>query len=116
MLNATKVIISTSVDSEGDTYLCYEPTTPPWEVEGLFHIKDKQNRSWFCHESNIKFNKPSLEELANKLKKDYAPITKESAQRRIHNPLIIQIALCRVNSIEKLTEILSSVQLNAKNG
>ncbi len=96
---------------EDKIYLCYEPTTPPWDEKNLFSVEDDFNRFWFCHESDIELNNASLERFAQKVREEYKPRTKASNQRRLHNPLIVQIVLGRAATMDELRKLLGQVEM-----
>jgi len=115
VLVATKVFILTMFPKRqqrpGDkTYLCYEDTIPQWDKD-LFYVQGQNSRSWFCHESSMEISQSSLRGLAEQVKEDYSPQTEEALRRRLHNPLIAQIVVCRAENLAELQELLDTVNL-----
>ena len=115
-MGTTKVFLSTKIakresTNTDETYLCYEPTTPPWDKE-IVYVEDSEGRIWFVHTSDIKINHMALQELADNIMEDYKPRTEIAIQRRLHNPLFIQVVLSRASSLEELSQLLGTVKIN----
>lgn len=94
------------------TYLCHSDTSPiPWDQEDLFFVTDRQNRNWFCHKIQVPFDNKGLRKLANQMKKDYSPTTKQAALRRLRNPLIAEAVVCKADTQDELRDYLGDVVL-----
>ncbi len=103
-------------NSEDKIFLCYEATTPPWDEKEVYAVEDEFNRFWFCHESDIELSKSSVHNFAEKVKEEYKPKNKASHQRRLHNPLIVQIVLGRAATKEELRKLLGQVEMRSSKG
>ena len=116
MGTATRVCITAKFPKrearpEDQTYLCFEETTPPWDQADLFFVRDGSDRNWFCHTSPIELTQQACQAFAEQVKEEYTPRNKKSLQRRLHNPLIIQVVLCRAATLDELRELLGAVKL-----